>query len=125
MKDFDENKIDDNLTQKDIIKLMLHNAQHMVTRDELKSDIKELKESFRLDIIKLDEKISKVENDLRQEISKLDEKISKVESGLRQEITKLDEKISKVDSKFNKIQWLIVATILSIFLKDYIFSFLK
>ena len=83
-----ENKkpIDENLTQKDIVQMLLHNAQHMVTREELKSDIKELKDDIKLDI------------------------------------SKIEVQISKVDAKFDKILWLIVATTITILLKDSILS---
>jgi hypothetical protein len=33
--------------------------------------------------------------------------------------------ISKVDAKFDKLQWLIIATMVSVFLKDYILAFFK
>ena len=39
----EENITDGNLTQKEIIQLLLHNAQHMATREEVKSDIRDLK----------------------------------------------------------------------------------
>ena len=38
MQDCDKEIVDDKLTQADLIKLMLHNAQHMATREEVKSD---------------------------------------------------------------------------------------
>ena len=107
MEDYDKVIVDDKLTQADLIKLLLHNAQHMATRDEVKADIN-----------KLEDKISKVEIALKVDINK-------VEISLKSEIGKLEDKISKVDGKFDKIQWLIVATILTVLLKDYIFSFLK
>ncbi len=106
-----KNILDGNLTQKDIIQLLLHNTQHMATREEVKSDILKVESS-------LNEKIDRVE-------SSLSVKIDRVESSLNQKIEKLDKKIDKVDSKFDKIQWLIVATILTILLKDYVFSFLS
>jgi hypothetical protein len=44
-----QNSSSEHLTQKDIVQLLLHNAQHMVTREELKSDINEVKdENFTL-----------------------------------------------------------------------------
>lgn len=89
--------IDEHLTQKDIVQLLLHNAQHMVTREELRSDIKELKE------------------DIQQDISRVELRISKVETSLKQDI-------AKVDAKFDKIQWLIIGTIMTVLLKDYILS---
>ena len=57
------------------------------------------------------EELETVKIELKQEISK-------VETNLRQDI-------SKIDAKFDKIQWLILATILTILLKDYIFSFIQ
>jgi hypothetical protein len=118
LEDYDKVIVDDKLTQADLIKLLLHNAQHMATRDEVKADIN-----------KLEDKISKVEIALKVDINKVETAlkvdINKVEISLKSEIGKLEDKISKVDGKFDKIQWLIVATILTVLLKDYIFSFLK
>jgi len=91
MENNNQKSSSDHLTQKDIVQLLLHNAQHMVTREELKSDINEVKED-----------------------------IAKVEASLKQSISKLDDKISKVGAKFDKIQWLIIGTTLTILLKDYI-----
>ena len=100
MDTLDKEIVNDKLTQADLIKLMLHNAQHMATREEVKADIREVKQEM-----------SKMETSLKQDISKM-------EASLRKEI-------SKIDNKFDKMQWLIVATMLTILLKDYIFSFIK
>jgi len=37
MQEMRKDVLDEHLTQKDIVQLLLHNAQHMVTREELKS----------------------------------------------------------------------------------------
>jgi len=100
LEDYNKEIVDDKLTQADLIKLMLHNAQHMATREEVKADINKIEMS-------------------------LNANINKVETSLKADISKLDDKISKVDGKFDKIQWLIVATMLAVLLKDYMFSFLK
>ena len=118
----------DNLTQKDIIQLLLHNAQHMVTRDELKEDNRELKQDLKEDIANLDRKIDSVEEKLNNKIDsveeKLNNKIDSVEKKLNNKIDslekKLESKIDKINSKFDRLQWLIIATIVSVFLKDYI-----
>jgi len=89
MNDYDKEISDDKLTQADLIKLMLHNAQHMATREEVKADI------------------------------------DRVEASLGKRIDKLDNKIDKVDAKLDRFQWLIVATILTVLLKDYIFHLLN
>lgn len=107
-----EKKLEEgNLTQIDLVKLMIHNAQHMVTREEVKSDIQALDTS-------LNTKIDKVE-------ASLNTKIDKVEVSLNTKIDKLDTKIDKVESKLDRMYWLIVATMLSVFLKDYILGFLN
>jgi len=111
LEDYNKEIVDDKLTQADLIKLMLHNAQHMATREEVKADINKIETSLKADI-------NKVETSLKADISK-------VEASLKADMSKLDDKISKVDGKFDKIQWLIVATMLTVLLKDYIFSFLK
>ena len=91
----------ENLTQKDIVQLLLHNAQHMVTREELKTDV------------------TKVET----KIDKLEDKI--IALATKEDISKVEDKISKIDAKFDKIQWLIFATMFTILFKDYIISFIQ
>lgn len=140
MDPLDKEIVDDKLTQADLIKLMLHNAQHMATREEVKSDITKVEISLKEDISKLDNKISKVETSLRDDMSKmetslrddmskLDDKISKVETSLKNDMSKMEtslkKDISKIDAKFDKIQWLIIATMFTVVVKDYIFSILK
>lgn len=95
MEDYDKEIVDDKLTQADLIKLMLHNAQHMATREEVKADNQSLK------------------TDLKEDINKL-------EISLKEDINKLDNKIDRVDSKFDRIQWLIISTIIAVLLKDQI-----
>ncbi|MEA1919544.1 MAG: hypothetical protein U9N52_06875 [Campylobacterota bacterium] len=53
------------------------------------------------------------------------EELEGVKRELKLDISKVEDKISKVDAKFDKIQWLIVATILTVLLKDYIISFIQ
>ena len=111
MTESDNNVADGNLTQKEIIQLLLHNAQHMATREEVKLDIKELKAELKEDNKELKKDIRRVEASLKEDILK-------VESSLK-------EDISKVDAKFDKIQWLIIATIVTVLSKDYLFTLLE
>ena len=155
MTEVEKNIADGNLTQKEIIQLLLHNAQHMATREEVKVDIKELKIDLKADISKVEDRIlkveaslkqdiSKVETSLKQDISKVEDRISKVETSLKQDISKVEtslkqdiskvedriskvetslkQDISKISNKFDKIQWLIVATLLTVVFKDYLLS---
>jgi len=50
--------------------------------------------------------------------------INKIEFSLKADMSNLDDKTSKVDGKPHNIQWLIAGIILTVLLKDYIFSFL-
>jgi len=100
MTEVENNITDGNLTQKEIIQLLLHNAQHMATREEVKTDIKDLK-------------------------FELKEDISRVETSLKKDISRVEDKISKVSEKFDKIQWLIIATLIAVLSKDYLFSLMK
>jgi predicted nuclease with TOPRIM domain len=102
---FDEVNPND-FTQKDLMLHLLQVAQHSATREDVKEDIG-----------KLDIKFDKLE-------SKLDIKFDKLESKLDIKFDKLESKIDRVDNKFNRLQWLIVATIISVFLKDSLFSLL-
>jgi len=86
-------------TQKDLMLHLLQVAQHSATREDVRDDID-----------KLDKKI--------------DTGFNKLDAKIDSSTAKLDAKIDKVDSKFNRLQWLIVATIISVFLKDSILSFL-
>jgi hypothetical protein len=54
VKDYDKEIVDDKLTQADLIKLMLHNAQHMATREEVKEDITKVETSLKEDIAKVE-----------------------------------------------------------------------
>jgi hypothetical protein len=108
MDTIDKEIVDDKLTQADLIKLMLHNAQHMATREEVKADITDLGSS-------IDAKIDKLEATLKQDILNL-------EANTNSRFDKQDAKIDKLDAKFDKIQWLILATLFTVVFKDYIIS---
>jgi chaperonin cofactor prefoldin len=118
VKDYDKEIVDDKLTQADLIKLMLHNAQHMATREEVKEDITKVETS-------LTNKIDKVETSLTNKIDKLETSLKEDIAKVEVKIDKLEVKIDKVDSKFDRVQWLIVATILTVLSKDYILGLLK
>ncbi|MDQ7066525.1 MAG: hypothetical protein Q9M40_00140 [Sulfurimonas sp.] len=62
MVDLKTELLDDKLTQADLIKLMLHNAQHMATREEVKADIDKLDRKIDISFDKLDKKIDKVDS---------------------------------------------------------------
>ncbi len=70
MTEAQENLADGNLTQKEIIQLLLHNAQHMATREEVKADIKDLK-------AELKEDISRVETTLKEDNKELSKRIDR------------------------------------------------
>ena len=121
MKEINYSKMNPNdFTQKDLMLHLLQVTQHTVTREELKEDISKVE----LQVQKLDTKIDKVEENLNNKIDKVEEnlniKIDKLEENLNIKMDKLDSKISKIDAKFDKVQWLIIATILTVLLKDKI-----
>ena len=96
MTDVEKNITDGNLTQKEIIQLLLHNAQHMATREEVKSDIKELRVDLKQDI-------AKVETTLKQDIAK-------VETTLKQDNKNLTNRMDRF------MFWSLGLTITSTFL---------
>jgi phosphate uptake regulator len=51
--------------------------------------------------------------------------IQDVRTEIRDVKKELKADISKIDSKFDRVQWLIVATILTVLSKDYILGLLK
>jgi len=97
MLDSEKEIVDDKLTQSDLIKLMLHNAQHMATREEVKADIKELREE-----LKLDNKL------LREEV--------------KSDIKELREEVKVLGNKFNNIAWMGLFGIIAILSKEYIIA---
>jgi len=107
MTDVEKNIADGNLTQKEIIQLLLHNAQHMATREEVKSDIKDLKLELKQDILKVEttlkQDILKVETTLKQDILK-------VETTLKQDNKELSKRIDRF------MFWSLGLTITSTFL---------
>ena len=112
MTEVEKNIADGNLTQKEIIQLLLHNAQHMATREEVKSDILRLEDK----VINLAtrEELSKVEATLKEDISKVEatlkEDISKVEATLKED----NKELSKRMDRF--MFWSLGLTITSTFL---------
>jgi len=118
MVDLDKEIPFENLTQRDIMQFLLHSTQHVATREELQSAKQEI-----------NEKIDKVEESLNKRIDQVEEslnnKIDKVEENLNKRIDKVESKIDKVENKIDKLLWFIVFAIASIFLKDYILSFLS
>ena len=100
MIDLDQEIPNENLTQKDIMQFLLHSTQHVATRGELQD----------------------VKRELKEDINNLDKKIDKVEISLKQDISKIEDKISRVEAKFDKIQWLIIATMFTVLFKDYLIS---
>ena len=115
MTEVEKNIADGNLTQKEIIQLLLHNAQHMATREEVKSDIVRLedkasnlatRDALSKVEIALKEDISRVETTLKEDISRVEitlkEDISRVEITLKEDIsrveTTLKEDISRVET---------------------------
>ena len=114
MTEVEKNITDGNLTQREIIQLLLHNAQHMATREEVKADIKDLK-------IELKQDISKVEATLKQDISKVEDTISKVETTLKQDISKVENSLKQDNKNLSKrmdrfMFWSLGLTITSTFL---------
>ena len=103
MIDLDQEIPNENLTQKDIMQFLLHSTQHVATREELQD----------------------VKRELKEDINKLDNKIDKVGTNLKEDISKVEDKISKVEAKFDRIQWLIIATMFTVLFKDYLISFWK
>ncbi|PIF04233.1 MAG: hypothetical protein CSA86_02625 [Arcobacter sp.] len=116
MQDYSKMNPND-FSQKDLMLHLLQVSQHTVTRGELKEDISLLKQ----DIARVEARFDKVDerfNNVDERFNKIDEKISNVKKELK-------EDISKIDKKFDRVQWLIVATILSVLLKDYVISLLQ
>ena len=106
MTEIDKNTTDGNLTQKEIIQLLLHNAQHMATREEVKSDI--LRVEDKVIILATKDELSKVETTLKEDIQRVEDKIiklatkdelSKVETALKEDIQRVEDKIIKLATK--------------------------
>jgi len=144
------------ITQKDIIQFLLQQAQHTVTREELKDEIRELKNDLinkidasdkKIDDAKneLNKNIDDVKNELNKKIDDVRSEIKGVKSELKSEIkdvrseikdvrseikevrseikdirSELKEDYLRLNKKFDRLTWYIVATIISIFAKDYI-----
>ena len=125
MAETENNIADGNLTQKEIIQLLLHNAQHMATREEVKSDIKDLKAEIKEDMskveISLKEDISRVETSLKEDMSKLEVNISRVETSLKEDISKVETSLKDDNKNLSKrmdrfMFWSLGLTITSTFL---------
>jgi len=129
MKDFEKEIVDDKLTQADLIKLMLHNAQHMATREEVKEDISRVETTLKQDISRVEttlkEEISRVETTLKEEISRVEttlkEDISRVETTLKKDISRVETTLKQDNKELSKrmdrfMFWSLGLTITSTFL---------
>ena len=76
MTEAEKNLADGNLTQKEIIQLLLHNAQHMATREEVKEDIKELRTELKEDIKELRTELKEDIQELRTELKEDNKNLS-------------------------------------------------
>ena len=127
MIDLNQELPNENLTQKDIMQFLLHSTQHTATREELqdakkelKNDIANVKKELKSDIAELRKELKSDIAELRKELK---DDIAELRKELKDDIGRLDKKINQINSKFDRLQWLIVATIITIFLKDYILTF--
>ena len=129
MTEAEKNLADGNLTQKEIIQLLLHNAQHMATREEVKADIKELKAELKEDIsrveIILKKDILRVEITLKEDISKIEttlkEDILRVETTLKEDMSRVETTLKEDNKNLSKrmdrfMFWSLGLTITSTFL---------
>jgi predicted nuclease with TOPRIM domain len=114
MIDLNQELEPENLTQKDIMTFLLHSSQHTATKEELQDVRTELK----VEIQEVKAEIQEVRTELKTEIQD-------VKKELKEDISKVNMRMDKLDNKFDRVQWLIVATILTVLSKDYILGFLK
>jgi Skp family chaperone for outer membrane proteins len=118
MIDLNQELEPENLSQKDIMTFLLHSSQHTATREELQDVKKELKTEIQEVRTELKAEIQEVKKELKAEIQD-------VKKELKEDISKVNMRIDKLDNKFDRVQWLIVATILTVLSKDYILGLLK
>ncbi|MEZ8822401.1 hypothetical protein AB4562_00565 [Vibrio sp. 10N.222.54.A1] len=77
------------ITQKDLLKLLFDQAQHNATREELMA----------------------LENRTNQRFDKVDERIEKLEEKVDERFEKLE---AKFDKKFDRMNWLLVTTLVGV-----------
>ena len=113
------------MTQKDIIQFLLQQAQHTVTREELKDEIRELKNDLISKIDATDKKIDDVRDGLNKKIDDVRSEIKDVRSEIKEVRSELKGDYLYLNKRFDRLTWYLVATIVSIFAKDYIIKALE
>jgi len=131
------------MTQKDIIQFLLQQAQHTVTREELKDEIRELKNDLinkidasdkKTDDVKIDltkkiddvrDELNKKIDDVRSEIKDVRSEIKDIRSEIKEVRSELKGDYLYLNKRFDRLTWYLVATIISIFAKDYIIKALE
>ena len=113
------------MTQKDIIQFLLQQAQHTVTREELKDEIRELKNDLISKIDATDKKIDDVRDGLNKKIDDARSEIKDVRSEIKEVRSELKGDYLYLNKRFDRLTWYLVATIVSIFAKDYIIKALE
>ncbi|MDF1874170.1 hypothetical protein JHD48_00320 [Sulfurimonas sp. SAG-AH-194-I05] len=112
----------ENLTQKDIMTFLLHSTQHTATREELQAVKTELKNEIQEVRTELKKEIQEVRTDMQVLKTELKTEIQEVRTDMQVLKTELKTEISKIDAKFDRMQWLIISTIVVVLLKEQIIS---
>jgi hypothetical protein len=102
----------ENFTQKDLMQYLLHSTQHVATREELQITKMELK----TEIQEVRTKIQDVKTELKTDMLE-------IKTELKAEIKDTKIMIDKLDIKIDRMQWFMIAgmlSILGVLLKDYI-----
>ncbi|GIU42933.1 hypothetical protein TUM4438_10670 [Shewanella sairae] len=124
------------LTQKEVMQLLLNVAQHSVTREELTSARLELKQDIIELKTELKQDMSELKAELKQDISELKQSVVELRAELKQDNVELRAELKQDNAELRaehksvvkmlySIQWLIVAAVVSFYLKDSVFEWMS
>ncbi|MFA0011970.1 hypothetical protein AB4391_01290 [Vibrio lentus] len=98
-----DNHSADNITQKDLLKLLFDQAQHNATREELNA---------------LEGRLNHQMESMKQEMSgrfnQVDEKTDKLDVRIDKLCEKVDNIEAKFDKKFDRMNWLLVTSLVGV-----------
>ncbi|EEU9452352.1 hypothetical protein ID388_005014 [Escherichia coli] len=124
----DDKKIE--FSTSDVLNALLHrqqNMHHLATQesvDNLRRDIDSRFNSSQENVDSLRREIDGRFNSSQDNVDNLRREVDSRFNSLQNQLVSVDKRLDKLETKFDRLQWFIVAAALALIFKDYIFRFM-
>ncbi|HAP0140062.1 TPA: hypothetical protein IRQ32_004146 [Escherichia coli] len=125
----DDKKIE--FSTSDVLNALLHKGQslqHLATQESVENLRRETKEGMDTVRREMDARMNAVDKRLDRMEQETERRFNKLEQETERRFNKLEQetgqRFNKLETKFDRLQWFIVAAALALIFKDYIFRFM-